>query len=108
MSYGVDLSEMYRQVGIYAGQVVKGVKPADLPIMQADQVRTRHQRQDGQNARTDHSLNAARQRRRGDRIGVLALLRLALLRHADDLLRSSLLRAKPTCDWPLVAQSRRS
>jgi putative ABC transport system substrate-binding protein len=34
MSYGVDLSEMYRQVGIYAGQVVKGVKPADLPIMQ--------------------------------------------------------------------------
>lgn len=34
MSYGVDLSEMYRQVGIYTGQVVKGVKPADLPIMQ--------------------------------------------------------------------------
>jgi putative ABC transport system substrate-binding protein len=34
MSYGVDLSEMYRQVGIYAGQVLKGVKPADLPIMQ--------------------------------------------------------------------------
>jgi putative ABC transport system substrate-binding protein len=34
MSYGVDLSEMYRQVGIYAGQVVKGVKPADLPIVQ--------------------------------------------------------------------------
>jgi putative tryptophan/tyrosine transport system substrate-binding protein len=34
MSYGVDLSEMYRQVGIYAGQVIKGVKPADLPIMQ--------------------------------------------------------------------------
>ena len=34
MSYGVDLREMYRQVGIYAGQVVKGVKPADLPIMQ--------------------------------------------------------------------------
>jgi putative ABC transport system substrate-binding protein len=34
MSYGVDLGEMYRQVGIYTGQVVKGVKPADLPIMQ--------------------------------------------------------------------------
>ena len=34
MSYGVDLGEMYRQVGIYSGQVVKGVKPADLPIMQ--------------------------------------------------------------------------
>ncbi len=34
MSYGVDLSEMYRQVGVYAGQVLKGVKPADLPVMQ--------------------------------------------------------------------------
>jgi putative ABC transport system substrate-binding protein len=34
MSYGVDLGEMYRQVGVYAAQVLKGVKPADLPIMQ--------------------------------------------------------------------------
>ena len=34
MSYGVDLGEMYRQIGIYAGQVIKGVKAADLPIMQ--------------------------------------------------------------------------
>ena len=34
MSYGVDLGEMYRQVGIYAGKVIKGIKPADLPIMQ--------------------------------------------------------------------------
>ncbi len=34
MSYGVDLGEMYRQVGIYAGQVLKGIKPADLPIVQ--------------------------------------------------------------------------
>lgn len=34
MSYGVDLGEMYRQVGLYAGQVLKGVKPASLPIVQ--------------------------------------------------------------------------
>ena len=34
MSYGVDLGEMYLQVGRYAGQVLKGTKPADLPIMQ--------------------------------------------------------------------------
>jgi putative tryptophan/tyrosine transport system substrate-binding protein len=34
MSYGVDLSEMYRQVGLYAAQVLKGTTPADLPIMQ--------------------------------------------------------------------------
>jgi putative ABC transport system substrate-binding protein len=34
MSYGSDLTEVYRQVGLYAGQVLKGAKPAELPIMQ--------------------------------------------------------------------------
>lgn len=34
ISYGVDLGAMYHQVGLYAGQVLKGIKPADLPIVQ--------------------------------------------------------------------------
>lgn len=34
MSYGVDLQEMYRHVGVYTGQVIKGIRPADLPIIQ--------------------------------------------------------------------------
>jgi putative ABC transport system substrate-binding protein len=35
MSYGTDFADMNRQIGLYTGSILNGVKPADLPVQQA-------------------------------------------------------------------------
>ena len=35
MSYGTELADMFRQLGVYTGDILKGAKPGDLPVLQS-------------------------------------------------------------------------
>jgi putative ABC transport system substrate-binding protein len=38
MSYGTDVVDAYRQLGLYVGKILKGAKPSELPVQQAVKV----------------------------------------------------------------------
>ena len=62
------LIEAYRQKGVYVGRIIKGDEPSRPAGRAGNQIRTRHQARDCRKPRPRSPLDAARPRRRGDRM----------------------------------------
>jgi putative ABC transport system substrate-binding protein len=68
MSFSASYVERARMIAAYVDKILKGARPADLPVQQPTRYEISIQSQDRQGARPDDSTNAARPRRRGDRM----------------------------------------
>ena len=74
MSYSADQSALYREMASFVDKIIKGRRPADLPVQLRDQIPVGRQSEDRQRARPHAAADAAHPRRPGDRIEPAAII----------------------------------